>query len=101
MPDKTPEQITAAEIIFQLGPLARIDAFMVIDMRERLMFETGCSPDTARKCILAELQKRWKSANRNADSPYRKCIERATKGGSFNYPGVAGNTDGKRLEALA
>lgn len=48
----------AAEMIAQLSPVARIDASLVIDLRERLMSKTGCSWETARQAILTELQKR-------------------------------------------
>lgn len=57
MPDNNVDAI-ATEMITQLGPLARIDASLVIDLRERLMLETGCSWETARQCILAELNKK-------------------------------------------
>lgn len=55
---ETPEQITAAEIISKIKPFDRIDADLVIVLRDRLISSTGCSWETARQCILTELNKR-------------------------------------------
>lgn len=55
---ETPEQITAAEIISKIKPFNRIDADLVIVLRDRLISKTGCSWETARQCILTELNKR-------------------------------------------
>ncbi len=55
---ETSEQITAAEIISKIKPFDRIDADLVIVLRDRLISKTGCSWETARQCILEELLKR-------------------------------------------
>ncbi|MHC4617963.1 MAG: hypothetical protein ACYTEQ_09440 [Planctomycetota bacterium] len=65
MPDNEPTTL-ATEMIAALGPHARVDAFMVIDMRERLMSETGCDPETARRAVLAALEKRLREKGKIA-----------------------------------
>ena len=59
MPNETAQEneITAAagQIAKDIDPFARIDAYMIIDLREQLMAETGCTWESAQRHIWTAL----------------------------------------------